>query len=755
MKNSVLQLLKCGLLGWGLATSALLSAQTIDPVSTTQGTEPANTEKPFGDYVVTQSFELGYRFVDVTNRKASPGAPTDLSMYNTLVNLHQGPRLLQQSISFQSPSHTGLLFDDLSLSSFGFGGDPNDVVRARVSKYNWYDFTGLFRRDWNFFDYNLFVNPLNPSTSNPSIPVLHSPHSYDTVRRMLDLGLTIAPQQVFSVRLAYNRNTFEGNSASTIPEASDDELIETQLIQKNRVNTDGYRFGIDFRGVPKTIFSYDQFITHSKYGSTWSDQNFSYVLTNGTPADLGMVWNTQNGQPCVVPFNPAPPVANEFCSLYLAYKRSNPVTTTAPTEQFRVSSNLIPHVSLNGSISYSNLDMRSTFNDLFTGFFPDTGTRQYTTTGPIRSERISVNSNLAAAVRITRRLRLINQFRFNAFRIPSNWNSFLSTWSGDSAFSPVGSTPDAIDNTFFTRFLREDTKSNETDLEYDFSKAVGGRVGYRFTRSTYSHLGLNQDLTTGDEDIDEDVVEVNSHTAIGGLWVRPMSGLRANADVELTSANNFLTRISPRRKLQYRFGSNYQPKRWINVGVVANVYEARNGVSEISYNAHNRNFGFTASLTPNERFALDLAYNVNNVASNSFICFQSSPSPATANGIACAADTEGGAPIEVYQTYGATDNYGLVTGMIRPSKRVRLNLGYSIVSVNGNATTLNPLQPYGSLRSNFHRPVGEVEIGLNHGVSLIGRWNYYDYREKDPFSGPTLPRDFHANVTVVALRYAF
>lgn len=251
------------------------------------------------------------------------------------------------------------------------------------------------------------------------------------------------------------------------------------------------------------------------------------------------------------------------------------------------------------------------------------------------------------------------------------------------------------------------------------------------------------------------IVEVNSHTAIGGVWLRPVAGLRANADVELTSADNFLTRISPRRRLQYRFRSNYQPKKWINLGITANVLEARNGVSEISYNAHNRNFGFTASLTPNEHFALDLAYNVNNVGSNSFICFQSSPSPATANGFACAADEEGGAPIEIYQTYSATDNYGLVTAMVKPSKRVRLNLGYSVVSVNGTATILNSLQPYGTLGSNFQRPVGEVEIGVSHGISLIGLWNYYDYREKYPFFGPALPRDFHANLTVVALRYAF
>ena len=57
------------------------------------------------------------------------------------------------------------LFDDLTLSSSGWGGDPENITRARVSKYHVYDFTGLFRRDQNYFDYDLLANPLNPPSS--------------------------------------------------------------------------------------------------------------------------------------------------------------------------------------------------------------------------------------------------------------------------------------------------------------------------------------------------------------------------------------------------------------------------------------------------------------------------------------------------------------------------------------------------------------------------------------------------------------
>ena len=40
-------------------------------------------------------------------------------------------------------------------------------TRLRIEKNKWYDFRLLFRRDKNFWDYNLFANPLNPAALNP------------------------------------------------------------------------------------------------------------------------------------------------------------------------------------------------------------------------------------------------------------------------------------------------------------------------------------------------------------------------------------------------------------------------------------------------------------------------------------------------------------------------------------------------------------------------------------------------------------
>src|SRR6266498_2749111 len=77
-------------------------------------------EVTYGGYLVHQSVEAGYRFSDLTGSEA---------MFNTMVNLHEGPRILEQSLSMRSENHQGMLFDDLFVNSAGWGGEPNNYLR--------------------------------------------------------------------------------------------------------------------------------------------------------------------------------------------------------------------------------------------------------------------------------------------------------------------------------------------------------------------------------------------------------------------------------------------------------------------------------------------------------------------------------------------------------------------------------------------------------------------------------------------------
>jgi len=204
------------LLGTAIAQqTGSTSAAQSGPAQSTQAqtsTAPQAEGVERGGYHIEQSVELGYRFTDTSGNDA---------VYNTFVNLHTGPRIIEQSLSLRSLTNTGGLFDDLFLSSFGWGGDPNDAARLRASKAKWYKLNASFRRDQNYFDYDLLANPLNPPTSKPSIPVNQSPHAFYTVRRMSDVDLTVLPQSRVSFRVGYSHNRVEGPSLSSYHEGTD------------------------------------------------------------------------------------------------------------------------------------------------------------------------------------------------------------------------------------------------------------------------------------------------------------------------------------------------------------------------------------------------------------------------------------------------------------------------------------------------------------------------------------------------------
>src|SRR5277367_2398937 len=107
-------------------------APFFSPAARAQDDPEASKGINSGDYNIHQTIEFGYRSSNING---------NLNTYNT--------------------------FENLTFTNFGYGGDPNNVSRMHVEKNKWYDFRLLFRRDKNFWDYNLFANPLNPASLNP------------------------------------------------------------------------------------------------------------------------------------------------------------------------------------------------------------------------------------------------------------------------------------------------------------------------------------------------------------------------------------------------------------------------------------------------------------------------------------------------------------------------------------------------------------------------------------------------------------
>jgi len=738
--------------GWALAQASGGGTQAGSTAAAAEG-------KDISDYHVEQSIEFGYRFSDVNGSGA---------MYDTLINQHAGPRFLDQTFSAHSLNNAGVLFDDLNVSSFGWGGDPENVGRVGLSKNKWYDFSFLFRRDQNFFNYDLLANPLNPPTSVPNLPVGFSPHEMQIRRRMYDTGLTLMPQAKVTFRLGYTRNRSEGPSFSSFHEGTDPLLDQAWNVSQN-----DYHFGVDFKMLSKTNISYDQFLQYDRNDTSWSLSPYNvFLLPDGTPVSLGLPINSQPDLGSSDPRQPCSPVfrnnaVNPACNGYFAYTRSQRVRTSTPTESLSLQSNYLKRVNLVARGTYSSADMNSPYAEFFSGLVTRTGEQQFTFSGPASVRRIAATADLGATVEVTSKLNVSDNFRYDNWHIPGTWNSFatatcLRTSTGDcrtrgvTLLSPIGSTESTT--AFIGNFLGQKSFLNLIQAEYQASKHFGVHVGFRFR---HRHVFKAEPESVPDPEIglpefEGDNISVNEFGPVLGVWFRPTTSLRINLETELSSADNFLTRISPRQRQNYRARASYRPVRWANLAGTMNIWESRNGESDTQFKQHYRNAGFVATLLPRERLGFDVSYNYTNALQQALICFNDTfiPAGTVVNGCQTFDPAENNNPSQILSNYVNHTHYFLADLMVKPVKRVTAKIGYGLTSTNGTTTLLNPLQPLGPLDFTYHQPLAELSYELAKYWSVNAYWNYDQYNEGS-FVGPTSPRYFHDNRSMLSLKYAF
>ena len=490
-----------------------------------------------GNYNIKQSIEFGGRFTNFSG---------DFQAYDTFVNLQQGPRLLGFTTEMRSLDHHATFFDRLYFSNFGYGGDPNDVSRLRISKNKWYGFDALFRKDENFWDYSLQANPLNPTLTFANGPAGYggagtnactacvigvSPHLFNTRRKLGDYSLLVLPDSKVRFRAGYARNTVEGPGLSSIHEGTEQFLLDNY---KTTVNT--YRFGIDFRLLPRTNISYDQIWNYYKADTGITDpfENPLFVVANAAkgpiPLDLGWSLNAGANQPCGATFQIAgpgltvpagTPIVNSTCSAALSYSNQRRTRTNTPTEQLSMQSNYWKDLDLSAHVAYSGGDTNVfDYNETLNGRVSRTNVRNDTFTGPVSGHRVAANADFGATWHVVGNLSFLDSFHF------ANWHNPVQFLSSEcSFFSPNLLTPANVFSTAATlplscaapadgnttaggipvhstssgpdisilsvsQFLKQDEKTNLAELEYQFTPRLGGRLGHRYRSRTIADASL-------------------------------------------------------------------------------------------------------------------------------------------------------------------------------------------------------------------------------------------------------------------------
>jgi len=531
----------------------------LSPVARAQD----NSEQPSpgtnsGNYNIHQTIEFGYRSSNING---------NLNTYNTFENLGSGVRLLDFDFQMHSLDHKGFLFDTLTFNNFGYGGDPNNVSRMRIEKNKWYDLRLLFRRDKNFFDYNLFANPLNPASlnppgslntgcfvgppttafpqgapaycSNPAVPQNNSLQALYLTRRMQDYDLTLFPTSAVRFRLGYSRNRNEGPGSFT----TDGGTISA-FQQISSYTTNAYRAGIDVRVLPRTTLSFDEFLSYFKQDNTVTDNpavnpgNFGFVLgtvpgqgtPSGTPVDLGNIWSTQTtaeALPCATPIvkgttNTATPTCNGF----LSYSQVGNPRNFMPTERLRFQSNYFKNFEMSGSVGYSSSDnVIPDFLETVNGFTARSAERGSTTGGPAVAKRVSVNADWSGVYAITDKLRILDTFRYDNWRIPGEWDTADTAAFGTPSPAPgvvglllspgvfnaatctvagnynqatcpqhTASSASDVTNEIASQFLAQRIKSNTLELQYDFTRRYNAHIGYLYTSRTIASMDATFDV---------------------------------------------------------------------------------------------------------------------------------------------------------------------------------------------------------------------------------------------------------------------
>lgn len=403
----------------GAAVAALLlaaasAAVAQDAASAAAPAPDAQMSIPAG-YTAHYSADVGGRISDMTGSG---------SMYDTLVNLQSGPRVLGESFSLRAlPTTKHVLVDNLSVFGNGLGGEPYNFAKLDASKGKLYEFSGLFRRDRQYFDYDLLGNPGIPSgysipVSGSTTPylwpqVLNSPFMYNTVRRMTDTSLTAYPLSKVTFRLGYSQNIFQGPSQT--PSGNSVAGAEVLLEEYQRNSTDDFMGAVDWKPVNGTKLTYEEQIDHYKGDSYFtmapgylnveepdgtkvslldSYQNFlPYGYNSAGTFSPGSNCNTGSmvHSSTILYANPngGLPIIDPACAVISSYVRYEPTREIFPTEIFRLQSTSLKNIEMNGDIRYTKANMNlPNYYEAFNGLTVETSStsKGVTTITPPESE---------------------------------------------------------------------------------------------------------------------------------------------------------------------------------------------------------------------------------------------------------------------------------------------------------------------------------------------------------------------------------
>ena len=660
-------------------------------------------------------------------------------------------------------------------------------------------------------NFNPIINA-PPHTLNTAVVGI-SPHDYNTRRNLQNYGLTFLPDSKIRLRLGFNHYSNNGPAFSTIHEGTEQFLFQNLSSSMNQ-----YVLGVDFRFLPRTNISYDEIWSYYKTDPGATDSNQQFSPGSGFPlVDLGVSWN---GPPCSPAFQPSGLVSSN-CNAFYSYATHRRTRLHAPTEQVSFQSNFIPTLQISGKFTYTGSDLNVyNYGQAFSGFVSRSFLTNYADSGPISGRHVTTYSDFGATWQITREFSLVDSFHYGNWHDPAQYvstqcsffsNSLIAlprvftptaTLPSTSCVNPANSAPgtpnhisgsaaDILVN-LDSNFLKQQITSNLIEGQVQISPKAGAYFGYRYLHRVIADNFFNvqngiyfpSNAARGNcarvagalpADCSQNpdgsisfstpspsfgppgITNINSNTAVLGLWMKPAQSLTFNLDAEIGTADNTFTHLSPQNYQQLRARLKYRASSWMNLNVYFLTTDGQNNMTGVNGSQHNRNAGFALSLTPSEKFSAQLGYDYNDIYSSQLICFTST---AALPGLPACPSVAG--LVQQQSPYDSKVNTGFFDFAWVPRSRLTFDVGANLSGVSGSELNLNPQSviattPTGPLNSTWFQPFGSVSYRLAKRWTGLARYDYYSYHEDSNGSYQDLfaPRNFHANLVTLSLRYAF
>jgi len=719
--------------------AAVTAAQVTAPLAQvlTPSTQPV---APNG-YSLHESIDVGGHIADITGSEA---------MYNTLIDIHSGPRVLGETFELHAlPGTKNTLVDSLTAFSDGFGGDPNNYARLNFYKGKLYDFSGMFRRHREHFDYDLLGNPNIPSglsipigssktpTGSLAWPqVEQSPFLFNTVHRMTDTSLTLLPLSKFTYRVGYSQNVMEGPSLSP----GESVGLQDGLLQEYQRNSSDDFYGeIDWKPVQNTRLIFEEQIDHLKIDSyfTLAPSSFLVQEANGAPASLGG-WDSYtpygisecntgsmgsaytNATTYTILSKPQTPgglpIINPACSVATSYLRSQPTRILYPMEIFRFQSASIRKIAMNGNLRYTNANM--TLPNYYENFQGLDGTiRSMTFTGQASARRQVTAIDYGIVWDAMPTIHFSEQIDFSNVQQPGtaniskgitantpatagnetiNYSGPLTPGAVTVGGSPNGAPlPDFFGQKFFT---------NGLGATWDGWSRATVSLTWRYRLHTIAQ-GIPHDTPLPVGSTTNGTVTIHENGGVLNLALRPTSHWDVAGSMEALYADNAFTPVGLRELQHYRIHTMYRPRPWATVSGVFNDLERHNNTNnnqsavaahDVTYGGpiehvdHSRLLGIGAALFPNGHYGLDFNYGYSDIYASTNICYDAAataafPGAASPSGTACPGATVRGTK---YYEFGPVKDF-----MSAPTQ-------YGLVALS--------VSPLNSLRSNIGYTVSSV-----------------------------------------------